>query len=107
MDQLDGIDMHFIQRLLYYCLLFVTGYLACFYLYTGIFKRHVGQNPPFMKESFALSSLLVILVLYKAYQLGEVQGRYWHGTGLVLSSWLIWGLVLLAYLILAKVQGRW
>jgi hypothetical protein len=99
--------MYFLQRLLYYCLLFGTSFLACFYVYTGLFKRHAGENPFFMKQSFALSSILVLVVLYKAFQLGEVQGRYWQGLVVVLASWLVWALILLAYLLLAKAQGRW
>ena len=99
--------MDFLQRLLYYCFLVGTGILACFYVYTGLFKGHTGENPAFMKQTFAFSSLLVMLVLYKAYQIGELQGRYWQGLVLVFASWLIWGLVLLVYLLIAKAQGRW
>ncbi|MBK6566279.1 MAG: hypothetical protein IPL63_17080 [Saprospiraceae bacterium] len=59
-----------------------------------------------MKEVFGIVSLFVLVVLYKAYQTGELQERYTAGIGFIVLSWLCWGLVLLGYVILAKYQGR-
>lgn len=98
--------MNFTLRLLYYCLLFGTTLLACFYIYTALIKRAIGQNPYYMKQWFGLASVFVLVFLYKAYQLGELQERYTVGLGVIVSSWLLWGILLLGFLILAKVQGR-
>ena len=98
--------MSFVQKLLYYCLLCGTTVLSIFYIYEAVFKRSLEDIPPYIKESFGLASLFILAIQYKAYQLGELQERYTTGIVVIISSWLIWGLVLLAYVILAKTQGR-
>ncbi len=98
--------MSFLQKLFYYCLLCGTAYLAFHYVYVGIFKNNSGENPYYMKQWYALASLFVLGILYKAYQTGEVQEKYLSGIWIVVSSWLMWLLVTLGFLILAKYQGR-
>lgn len=98
--------MDFIQKLIYYCLLFGTAVLSMFYIYEAFFKRNVGVNVPYMKECFGVASIFVLAVLYKAYQTGELQEKFTVGIGIIVLSWLFWALVLFGYIILAKSQGR-
>lgn len=98
--------MLFFTKLIYYCLLTFTTFLSFFYIYTAVFKRVAGENPPFMKESFGIASILVLILIYKAYQVGELGSKFTHGIYYLLSSWLVWGVVLLGYLGLAKLLGR-
>ncbi|MBK8517212.1 MAG: hypothetical protein IPL55_13300 [Saprospiraceae bacterium] len=98
--------MDFFIKLSYYCGLFGTGVLSIFYIYTALFKRTISENPYYIKECFGLSSIFVLMILFRAYQVGEIQGKFINGIWLILSSWLVWGVVVLGYVILAKSQGR-
>jgi hypothetical protein len=98
--------MSFIIKLLYYFLLFMTSVLSVFYLYTAIFKRHVGENPYFLKEFMGVSSLAVLWFLYKAYQMGELNEKYYQGLGFILSSWLCWVVVIGIALLIHYVRFR-
>jgi membrane protein CcdC involved in cytochrome C biogenesis len=100
-----GSDMKFLQQLIFFCLWFVTGVLSLSYIYTSIFKIS-NNNPVYMKQVFGLVSLIVLYVLYKAYQVGVVQNDFLGGIKWVIFSWLPYFIVLIGYLILAKVQGR-
>jgi hypothetical protein len=97
--------MKFLQQLVFYCLLAGTGYLAIQYIFIAIFKTS-DINPHFMKQIFAISSILVLSILYKAYQVGELDSAYLAGIKWVLLSWIPYILVTVGYLILAKIQGR-
>ena len=59
-----------------------------------------------MKQAFGLASCIVLYGLYKSYQIGEVSGNLTGGIKWVILSWLPYVIVLIAYLILAKVQGK-
>jgi hypothetical protein len=97
--------MKFLQQLIFFCLWFGTGVLSLSYIYTSIFK--IGSNNPvYMKQVFGLVSLIVLFILYKAYQVGVVQNDFLSGIKLVIFSWVPYVIVLIGYLILAKVQGR-
>jgi hypothetical protein len=98
--------MGFLIQLLYYCGLIGTGVLSISYIYNAIFKRIVSENPYYSKELFGLASIFVLMILYRAYQVGEIQGKFMNGIWIILSSWLVWGIVVLGYVILAKSQGR-
>ena len=97
--------MKFIQQVLFYCLWLGTGFLSLNYIYTAIF-RSGGNNPVFMKQAFGIVSLIVLVGLYKAYQVGELRGDLLGGIKWVMLSWVPYMIVLFGYLILAKVQGK-
>ncbi|HLO55974.1 MAG TPA: hypothetical protein VK169_16900 [Saprospiraceae bacterium] len=59
-----------------------------------------------MKQVFGLVSIFVLYILYKAYQSGVLKNDFLVGIKIVLLSWLPYFIVLIGYLILAKVQGR-
>jgi len=97
--------MKFLQQLIFYSLWFGTGVLSLSYIYASIFK--IGNNNPvYMKQVFGLVSLIVLYVLYKAYQVGIVQNDFFGGIKMVIFSWVPYVIVLIGYLILAKMQGR-
>ena len=98
--------MGFLIQLLYYCGLFSIGELRITYIYTAIFKRSVSENPYYSKEFFGLASIFVLMIMYWAYHVGEIQGKFMNSIWIILSSWLVWGVVVLGYVILAKSQGR-
>ncbi|HMP28424.1 MAG TPA: hypothetical protein PKD85_02420 [Saprospiraceae bacterium] len=97
--------MKFIQQLLFYCLWVGTGILAVSYLYTALFKSG-GNNPVMIKQVFGFASIIVLFLLYKAYVIGEKNGNIINGIFWVLLSWVPYLLVLLGYLILAKITGK-
>jgi membrane protein CcdC involved in cytochrome C biogenesis len=97
--------MKFLQQLTFYCLLAGTGFLAFNYIYAAIFKVS-GNNPYLMKQLFALASLLVLYILYKSFQVGELSSNYLGGIKWVLISWIPYIIVTIGYLVLAKLQGR-
>lgn len=94
------------MQLLYYCLLAGTAAMSCFYIFSAFVKRASGQNPYYLKQWFGLASVFVLAVLYKAYESGEIHQQYITGLFLITVSWLFWGIVLMGFLILAKIQGR-
>jgi len=98
--------MGFLKQLLYYCALFGTGVLSITYIYTAIFKRRVSENPYYGKDFFGLSSIFVLMIMYRVYQVGEIQGKLMNGIWIILSPWLVWGIVVLGYVISAKSQER-
>jgi len=97
--------MKFLQQMVFYCLLAGTGYLALYYIYTAVFKSS-GSNPYFMKQVFGVASFLVFAMLYKSYQVGELNSAYSAGIKWVLLSWIPYIVVTAGYIILAKIQGR-
>ena len=97
--------MKFAQQLLFYCIWPGTGILAINYIYTAVFKSS-SNNPVFMKQVFGLVSVIVLFGLYKAYEAGEMRGDLMVGIKWVLLSWVPYVMVLIGYLILAKLQGR-
>ena len=97
--------MKFVQQLLFFCMWLGTGLMALSYIYTAIFKNG-SNNPVFMKQVFGLVSIIVLVGLYKAYLVGELRGDLLGGIKWVLLSWVPYLVVLIGYLILAKVQGR-
>ena len=105
MAQFTGNKMNFTQQLIFFCLWFGTGVLSLSYIYTAIFKSS-SNNPVFMKQVFGLVSIFVLYILYKAYQSGVLKNDFLVGIKIVLLSWLPYFIVLIGYLILAKVQGR-
>jgi len=105
MDLYIGSDMKFLQQMVFYCLLAGTGYLALYYIYVAVFKIS-GNNPYFMKQAYAIVSFLVIAMLYKSYQVGELNSAYSAGIKWVLFSWTPYILVTVGYIIMAKLQGR-
>ncbi|MBK9256701.1 MAG: hypothetical protein IPM42_14530 [Saprospiraceae bacterium] len=97
--------MKFLQQMGFYCLLAGTGYLAILYIYAAVFKASYS-NPYFMKQVFGATSLLVMAILYKSYQIGELNSDYLSGIKWVILSWIPYILVTVGFLILAKIQGR-
>jgi len=98
--------MGFFIQLLYYCGLFSIGVLRITYIYTAIFKRSVSENLYYSKEFFGLASIFVLMIMYRVYQVGEIQGKLMNGIWIILSPWLVWGIVVLGYVISAKSQER-
>jgi hypothetical protein len=105
MDHYIGSSMKFLQQLVFYCLMAGTGYLALHYIYVAVFKAS-GTNPYFMKQMYAVASLIVLSILYKSYQVGELNSNYHAGIKWVLMSWIPYLIVTIGYLILAKLQGK-
>lgn len=97
--------MKFLQQTVFYCLLAGTGYLALYYIYSAIFKLS-SSNPYFIKQVFGISSFLVLTMLYKAYQTGELNSAYSAGIKWIMISWIPYFAVTIIYIIIAKVQGR-
>jgi hypothetical protein len=105
MDHYIGSDMKFLQQLVFYCLMAGTGYLALYYIYIAVFKTS-GTNPYFMKQMYAIASLIVLSILYISYQVGELNSNYLAGIKWVLISWVPYLIVTIGYVVLAKLQGR-
>ena len=59
-----------------------------------------------MKQAFGAASFFVLGILYKSYQIGELNSDYLAGIKWVLLSCIPYILITIGYAILAKVQGR-
>ena len=82
-----------------------TGIFALNNVYVAVLKSG-GDNPFFMKQIFALTSVLAIFLLYKAYEAGEIRSDLISGIKLILVSWIPFILVALAYVLLAKMVNK-
>jgi hypothetical protein len=94
--------MAFFQQFVFYCLLGGTGYLAIHYIYAAIFKVSYN-NPYFIKQVFAFTSFLVMAILYKSLQVGELNSEYISGIKWVILSWIPYILVTVGYVLLTKI----
>lgn len=82
--------MESLIRPIYYTLIFFTGILNVFYLWSGILSITDDDQTILVKRLMGLSAIAVIYLLYQAYLCGEVQGNFPKGIGLIVCCWGCW-----------------
>ena len=76
------------MKILYYILFGVFGLLGAWFVLSSLFGRFNlwDANPLHAKVVLVLATLVAASLLYRAYQLGEIQTRWGAGAGAVVLA---------------------
>ncbi|MBK6352287.1 MAG: hypothetical protein IPF46_02545 [Saprospiraceae bacterium] len=83
-------------------MMLITALLSLFYMKEALFNRRPDENFLKIKEALGLGSIFVCYLLYKAYQVGEQQGKFGQGLVYILGSWLCWLVIIGVIFIISK-----
>lgn len=84
-------------KVLYYVLFGCIVLLGLYYVGSSLFGRFLLWNAPQWIAKFMLliATGVAAWLLHRAYQLGDVENRWWLGTGFVLLALVVFQSILL------------
>lgn len=97
--------MESLIRPVYYTLIFFTGILNVFYLWSGILSNSENDSTILIKRLMGLGAIAVIYLLYEAYLCGEVQGNFLKGIGMTLCCWGCWIIAAAVGFLILRIRG--
>lgn len=93
------------MKLLYYFIFGIFGLIGVWFVLSSLLgKFNLWDLNPFQaKIVLTIAAISAIRLLYWAYQLGEIQGKYWQGIGVILLAVLLFqGIIFLGAILLSK-----
>lgn len=93
------------MKLLYYFVFGIFGLIGAWFVITSLLGRFNlwDLNPLQAKAILIIAALSAIRLFYWAYQLGEIQGKYWQGIGaIILAVLLFQGIIFLGAILFSK-----
>ena len=97
------------MKVLYYTLFGLFGLLGFYFVLTSLFGRFNlwGINQLYAKTALLIATGAALYLLYRAWQLGEQQGRWGAGASMVILAVLAFqGILLLSAFVLSGKWGR-
>ncbi len=93
------------MKLLYYFIFGVFGLIGVWFVISSLIgKFNLWDLNAFQaKVVLSIAAITAIRLLYWAYQLGEIQGKYWQGIGVIILAVLLFqGIIFLGAILFSK-----